>query len=118
MPDQATEAPIPDEKLADAIRVSGRQVRNGIKVLQLILDHIPPEARRLPWNGQQDFYRSIPQPMRRLFLERLEDLVARRPRLDTFSPVMRSDLVPGPRPAPAEPVRTWPVAARYGAAGR
>jgi hypothetical protein len=41
MPDQATEAPITDEELAAAIRVRGRQVRNGIKVLQLILDHIP-----------------------------------------------------------------------------
>jgi hypothetical protein len=46
MPDQATKAPITDEELADAIRVRGRQVRNGIKVLQLILDHIPPETGR------------------------------------------------------------------------
>jgi hypothetical protein len=60
MPDQATEAPVTDEELADAIRVRGRQVRNGIKVLQLILDHIPPETRRVPWNGQQDFYRNHP----------------------------------------------------------
>jgi hypothetical protein len=55
MPDLATEALITDEELADAIRVRGRQVRNGITVLQLILDHIPPETRRVPWNGQQDF---------------------------------------------------------------
>jgi hypothetical protein len=112
MPDQATEAPITDEELAAAIRVRGRQVRNGIKVLQLILNHIPPETRRVPWNGKQDFYRDIPQPMRQQFLERLEGLAARRPRLDTLSPVMRSDPVPGPRSAPTEPVRTWPVAVR------
>ena len=92
MPDQATKASITNDELAEAIRVRGRQVRNGIKVLQLILDHIPPEARRLPWNGQQDFYRNIPQPLRQQFLERLEGLAARRPRLDTFSPVTRSDL--------------------------
>ena len=90
MPDQATEAPVTDDELAEAIRVSSRQVRNGIKVLQLILDHIPPEARRLPWNGQQDFYRNIPQPMRQQFLERLERLAARRPRPDTFSAATRS----------------------------
>jgi hypothetical protein len=72
MPDLATEAPITDEELADAIRVRGRQVRNGIKVLQLILDHIPPETRRVPWNGQQDFYRNIPQTMRHRFLGSVE----------------------------------------------
>ena len=82
MPDQATQAPITDEELADAIRVRGRQVRNGIKVLQLILDHIPPETRRVPWNGQQDFYRNIPHPMRHQLLERLEGLAARHPGLD------------------------------------
>ena len=112
MPDQATEAPITDEELAAAIRVRGRQVRNGIKVLQLILDHIPPETRRVPWNGKQDFYRDIPQPMRQQFLERLERLGARRPGLDTSTPVPRSDLVPGPHPAPTEPVRTWPLPVR------
>ena len=109
MPDLATEAPITDEELADAIRMRGRQVRNGIKVLQLILDHIPPETRRVPWNGQQDFYRNIPQTMRHRFLERLEDLAARRPRLDTFSPLTRSDPVLGPRSAPTEPARAWPA---------
>ena len=92
MSDQATEAPITDEELGEAIRVKGRQVRNGVTVLQLILDHIPPETRRVPWNGQKDFYRSIPQPLRQQFLERLEGLAARRPRLDTFSPVTRTDL--------------------------
>jgi hypothetical protein len=86
MPDQATEALITDEELGEVIREKGRQVRNAITVLQLILDHIPPETRRVPWNGQQDFYRGIPQPKRRQFLERLERLAARRPRLDTFSP--------------------------------
>ena len=92
MPDQATKASITNDELAEAIRVRGRQVRNGIKVLQLILDHIPPETHRVPWNGQQDFYRNIPQPLRQQFLGRLEGLAARRPRLDTFSPVTRSDL--------------------------
>jgi hypothetical protein len=90
MSDQATGAPITDEELGEAIRVKGRQVRNGVTVLQLILDHIPPETRRVPWNGQQDFYRS--KPLRRQFLERLAGLAARRPRLDTFSPVTRTDL--------------------------
>ena len=94
MPDQATEAPITDEELANALRIRGRQVRNGIKVLQLILDHIPPETRRVPWNGQQDFYRNIPKPMRHQFLERLDALCAER-----SNP---------PRPLPATPVRTWP----------
>jgi hypothetical protein len=99
---QATEAPITDEELAEAIRMRGHQVPNGIKVLQLILDHIPPETRRIPWNGQQDYYRNIPQPMRHQFLERLERLAARRPELDTTStPVTRS-----------EPVRTWPALVR------
>jgi hypothetical protein len=51
---ESDQAPITDEELAEAIRVSGHQVPNGIKVLQLILDHIPPETRRVPWNGQQD----------------------------------------------------------------
>jgi hypothetical protein len=97
MPDQLTQAPITDEELADAIRVRGRQVRNGIKVLQLILDHIPPETRRVPWNGQQDFYRNIPQPMRHQFLEQLDDLATRRPGLETLTPVMRSNPVPGQR---------------------
>jgi hypothetical protein len=100
MPDQATEAPITDEELADAIRVRGRQVRNGIKVLQLILDHIPPETRRVPWNGQQDFYRDIPQPVRHQFLERLEGLAARHPGLDPSTPVTRSNPVPGRHSAP------------------
>jgi hypothetical protein len=112
MSDQATEAPITDEELGEAIREKGRQVRNGVTVLQLILDHIPPETRRVPWNGQQDFYRNIPQPMRQQFLERLEGLAARRPRLDTFSPVTRSDLVPGLHPPPTEPVRTLPLPVR------
>ena len=76
MADRATDVPITDEELADAIRVRGCQVRNGIKVLQLILEHIPPHTRRVPWNGKQDFYRSIPQPMRQQFLERLEGLAA------------------------------------------
>jgi hypothetical protein len=109
MPDQATEALITNEELADAIRVRGRQVRNGIKVLQLILDHIPPEAHRVPWNGRQDFYRNIPQPMRHQFLERLEDLAAQRPRLDTLAPETRSE---GWHSAPTDPVRTWPALVR------
>ena len=102
MLDLVTEGPITDEELADAIRVRGRHVRNGIKVLQLILDHIPPETRRVPWNGQQDYYRNIPQPMRYQFLERLEGLAARRRGLDssTFQP--RSTV----------PVRTWPALVR------
>ena len=112
MPDLATEAPITDEELADAIRVRGRQVRNGIKVLQLILDHIPPETRRVPWNGQQDFYRNIPQAMRHQFLERLEGLAARHPGLDPSTPVTRSNPVPGRHSAPTEPVRTWPALVR------
>ena len=60
MSDLGTAAPITDEELAEAIRVRGYQVPNGIKVLQLILDHIPPETRRVPWNGQQDYYRNNP----------------------------------------------------------
>ena len=110
MPDQATKTPITDEELADAIRVRGRQVRNGIKVLQLILDHIPPETRRVPWNGQQDFYRNIPQTMRHQFLERLEGLAARHPGLDTSTPEPRPDPLQGPRPN--VPVRTWPALVR------
>ena len=100
MPDQATEAPVTDEELADAIRVRGRQVRNGIKVLQLILNHIPPETRRVPWNGKQDFYRDIPQPVRHQFLERLEGLAARHPGLDPSTPVTRSNPVPSRHSAP------------------
>jgi hypothetical protein len=109
MPDLATEASITDDELAEAIRVRGRQVRNGIKVLQLILDHIPPETRRVPWNGQQDFYRNIPQPMRHQFLERLDALATRPPGLDSFTPVPRSE---GWHSAPTEPVRTWPALVR------
>ena len=103
MLDLVTGGPITDEELAEAIRMRGYQVPNGIKVLQLILDHIPPEARRVPWNGQQDFYRNIPQPMRHQFLERLERLATRLPGLDTttLTPVRRS-----------EPVRTWPALVR------
>jgi hypothetical protein len=108
----ATEAPITDEELAEAIRVSGHQVPNGIKVLQLILDHIPPETRLVPWNGQQDYYRNIPQPMRQQFLERLEDLAARCPRLDTSTREPRSDPVPGRHSVPREPARTWPALVR------
>ena len=108
----ATEAPITDEELAEAIRVSGHQVPNGIKVLQLILDHIPPETRRVPWTGQQDYYRNIPQPVRHQFLERLEDLAARRLRLDTSSPLPRSNPLPDRHSAPTEPVRTWPALVR------
>jgi hypothetical protein len=96
------QAPITDEELAEAIRVSGHQVPNGIKVLQLILDHIPPETRRIPWNGQQDYYRNIPQPMRHQFLERLEGLAARRPALDTSTLQPRSNV----------PFRTWPALVR------
>jgi len=95
MPDQATKASITDDELAEAIRVRGRQVRNGIKVLQLILDHIPPETRRVPWDGQQDFYRNIPQPLRHQFLERLDALATRPPGLDSFTPVPRLNPVPG-----------------------
>ena len=109
MPDQATKASITDDELAEAIRVKGRQVHNGIKVLQLILDHIPPETHRVPWNGQQDFYRNIPQHMRRQFLERLEGLAAGHSRLDTSTPEARSNPVPSQRSVPTEPVRTWPA---------
>jgi hypothetical protein len=94
MSDLVTEAPITDEELAEAIRVRDRQVRNGITVLQLILDHIPPETRRVQWSGQQDYYRNIPQAMRGRFLERLDALRAER-----SNP---------PRPVPTTPVRTWP----------
>ena len=100
MPDQATKASITDDELAEAIRVKGRQVHNGIKVLQLILDHIPPETHRVPWNGQQDFYRNIPQHMRRQFLERLEGLAVRHPGLHPSIPVTRSNPVPGRHSAP------------------
>jgi hypothetical protein len=110
MPDQATKAAsITDDELAEAIRVKGRQVRNGVKVLQLVLDHIPPETRRVPWNGRQDFYRNIPQPLRHLFLERLDALATRHSRLDTSTPEARSNPVPGQRSVPTEPVRTWPA---------
>ncbi len=112
MSDLVTEAPITDEELAEAIRVSGYQVPNGIKVLQLVLDHIPPETRRVPWTGQQDYYRNIPQPVRHQFLERLEDLAARRLRLDTSSPLPRSNPLPDRHSAPTEPVRTWPALVR------
>jgi hypothetical protein len=96
MPDQATKvASITDEELAQAIRVKGRQVRNGVKVLQLVLDHIPPETRRVPWNGRQDFYRNIPQPLRHQFLERLDALARRPPGVDSFTPVPRSNPVSG-----------------------
>jgi hypothetical protein len=102
MLDLVTEGPITDEELAEAIHMGGRQGRDAITVLQLILDHIPPETRRVPWNGQQDYYRNIPGPMRHQFLERLERLATRRPGLDTTStPVTRS-----------EPVRTWPALVR------
>ena|SRR5713101_3458975 len=102
MLDLVTEGPITDDDLTEAIHMRGRQGRDAITVLQLILDHIPLETRRVPWNGQQDYYRNIPQPMRHQFLERLERLAAARPRLDTTStPVTRS-----------EPVRTWPALVR------
>jgi hypothetical protein len=91
------EAPITDEELAEAIRTGGHQVRNGVKVLQLILDHVPPATRNVPWNGQQDFYCYIPQPMRRRFLERLDALVQRQ-----LNPI------PHPPKMPNTPVRTWP----------
>ena len=94
MSDLVTEAPITDEELAEAIRVRSYQVPNGIKVLQLILDHIPPETRRVQWSGQQDYYRNIPQTMRGRFLERLDALRAER-----SNPT---------RPVPTTPVRTWP----------
>ena len=89
MSDLVTEAPITDEELAEAIRVRSYQVPNGIKVLQLILDHIPAETRRVPWNGQQDYYRNIPQHMRRQFLERLEGLAAGRPHLNSQGTIQR-----------------------------
>src|SRR6267378_305285 len=63
-----------------------------------------------PWNGQQDFYRNIPQTMRHQFLERLEGLAARHPGLDTSTPEPRPDPVQGPRPN--VPVRTWPALVR------
>jgi hypothetical protein len=109
MPDQATKAPITDDELTAAIGMRGRQGRNAITVLQLILDHIPPQARRIPWSGQQDYFRYIPQHMRRQFLERLEGLAAGHPRLDTSTPGARSNPVPGQSAAPTEPVRTWPA---------
>src|SRR6266496_2184018 len=112
MLDLVTEGPITDEELAEAIHMGGRQGRDAITVLQLILDHIPPETRRVPWNGQQDFYRNIPQPMRHQFLERLEGLAARHPGLDPSTPVARSNPVPGRHSAPTEPVRTWPALIR------
>jgi len=112
MPDLVTEAPITDDDLAEAIHMGGRQGRDAITVLQLILDHIPPETRRVPWNGQPDYYRNIPQPMRHQFLEKLEDLAAGRPRLDTSIPGARSDAVPGQPSAPTEPVRIWPTLVR------
>ena|SRR2546422_2452906 len=112
MPDLVTEAPITDDELAEAIHMGGRQGRDAITVLQLILDHIPPETRRVPWNGQQDYFRNIPQHMRHQFLERLEDLAAVRARLDTSIPGARSDAVPGQHSAPTEPVRTWPALVR------
>ena len=98
MSDLVTEAPITDEELAEAIRVRGYQVPNGVKVLQLILDHIPPETRRIPWNGQQDYYRNIPQPMRHQFLERLYAIGAEP----------RSNAVPSSRSALTARIRTWP----------
>ena len=107
MLDQATKAPITDDELTAAIGMRGRQGRNAINVLQLILDHIPLEARRVPWSGQQDYFRNIPQHMRRQFLERLEGLAAGHPRLDTSTPGPRSNVVPGQHSEPTEPVRTW-----------
>src|SRR5713226_8371568 len=98
MLDLVTEGPITDEELAEAIHMGGRQGRNAITVLQLILDHIPPETRRVPWNGQQDYYRNIPQAMRHQFLERLYALGAEQ----------RSSPVPSARSALTARVRTWP----------
>lgn len=109
MSNLVTDAPITDEELAEAIGMRGRQGRNAINVLQLILDHIPPEARRVPWSGQQDYFRNIPQHMRRQFLERIEGLAAGHSRLDTSTPGARSNPAPGQRSAPTEPVRTWPA---------
>jgi hypothetical protein len=62
MPDQATKAPVTDAELADAIRVRGHQVRNGIKVLQLILDHIPPETRRVHGTVSRTSTGTFPDP--------------------------------------------------------
>ena len=112
MPDLVTEAPITDDDLTEAIHLGGRQGRDAITVLQLILDHIPPETRRVPWNGQPDYYRNIPQHMRHQFLERLEGLAAGRPRLDISIPEARSNAVPDQHSAPTEPVRTWPTLVR------
>jgi hypothetical protein len=97
MPNLVKDLVISDEELADAIRISGHQLRNGVKVLQLILDHVPPATRHVPWKGQQDFYRQIPQPMRHQFLERLHALIRRQ-----LSPV------PHPAEIPNTLVRTWP----------
>ena len=109
MLDLVTEGPITDEELAEAIHMGGRQGRNAITVLQLILDHIPPETRRVPWSGQQDYFRNIPLHMRCQFLERLEGLAAGRPRPDTSIREARSNAVLGQHSAPTEPVRTWPA---------
>jgi hypothetical protein len=109
MPNLVTDAPITDEELAQAIHMGGRQGRDSITVLQLILDHIPPETRRVPWSGQQDYYRNIPQHMRNQFLERLEDLAAARPRLNASIPEARSNAVQDRHSARTEPVRTWPA---------
>ena len=98
MPNLVTKAPITDDDLTEAIHLGGRQGRDAITVLQLILDHIPPETRRVPWNGQQDYYRNIHQPMRHQFLERLYALDAEQ----------RSNPVASPRSALTARVRTWP----------
>ena len=94
MSDLVTEAPITDEALAEAISAKARRLHNEVAVLQLILDHVPKDTRRVQWSGQQDYYRNIPQTMRGRFLERLDALRAER-----SNPT---------RPVPTTPVRTWP----------